>query len=79
MNALALRLLEGALPGSGEEWGHAADRAAAGFREPVDRGGLNAGPLRPFSAETAGNGAEGGESAVSTEFPKQTETFFTAE
>ena len=63
----ALRLREGALPGSGEE--PAADRAAAGFREPDDRGplrdGLNAGPLRPFPAETAGNGAEGDEFAVS--------------
>ena len=34
----ALRVREGALPGSGEE--QAADRAAAGFREPVDRGPL---------------------------------------
>ena len=63
----ALRLREGALPGSGEE--PAADRAAAGFREPDDRwplrDGLNAGPLRPFPAETAGNGAEGDEFAVS--------------
>ena len=46
-----------------------ADRAAAGFREPDDRrplrDGLNAGPLRPFPAETAGNGAEGDEFAVS--------------
>ena len=63
----ALRVREGTLPGSGEEWGHAADRAAAGFLESAHRrplrDGLNAGPLRPFSAETAGNGAEGGESA----------------
>ena len=54
-------------PGPGEE--PAADRASARLHGPAGGGalrdGLNAGQLRPFSAETAGNGAKDREAAFS--------------
>ena len=66
----AVRLREGPLPWPGEE--PAADLVAARLRESADRGplrdGVNAGPLRPFPAETVGNGTKGVETGVSGAF-----------
>ena len=76
INAPALRVREGALPWPGEE--HAADRASAGLLESADRGplrdGLNAGPLRPLSAERRESGRKTGNPALRSPILKQKET-----
>ena len=58
MNAPALRVREGALPGSVEEWGHAADRASAGFLESAhrrpQRDGVKRGTIAPVFRPNGG-------------------------